>query len=134
MTAETTDAQAEEEQNADETESGEEQQAASDDEESEGRLGEEIDAEERFGDDETVSDSATCPECGEPVHNLRMTCPMCGHEYKDKEYDDDEAGTEFRAGSEVDEDEIGEKVKESQSASASPEGDDGAEGGGDAGD
>ena len=76
------------------------------------RLGEQVDAEERFGDDETVSDKATCPECGEPVHNLRMTCPMCGHEYKDKEYDDDEAGTEFRAGSEIDESELGEAVKE----------------------
>jgi rubredoxin len=76
------------------------------------RLGEQVDPEERFGDDETVSDKATCPECGEPVHNLRMTCPMCGHEYKDKEYDDDEAGTEFRAGSEIDESELGEAVKE----------------------
>ena len=80
------------------------------------RLGEQIDAEERWGDDETVSDQATCPECGEPVHNLRMTCPMCGHEYKDKEYDDDEAGTEFRAGSEIDDDEVGEKVKEKSEA------------------
>ena len=79
----------------------------------EGRLGEQIDPEERFGDDETVSDNATCPECGEPVHNLRMTCPMCGHEYKDKEYDDD-AGTEFRAGSEIDDDEVGEQVKETE--------------------
>jgi rubredoxin len=76
------------------------------------RLGEQVDPEERFGDDETVSDKAKCPECGEPVHNLRMTCPMCGHEYKDKEYDDDEAGTEFRAGSEIDESELGEAVKE----------------------
>jgi ribosomal protein S27AE len=78
----------------------------------EGRLGEEIDGEERWKDDETVSEKATCPECGEPVHNLRMTCPMCGHEYKDKEYDDEEAGTEFRAGAEVDDSEIGEAVKD----------------------
>lgn len=80
------------------------------------RLGEQIDGEERWSDDETVSDQATCPECGEPVHNLRMTCPMCGHEYKDKEYDDDEAGTEFRAGSEIDDGEVGEKVKEKSEA------------------
>jgi rubredoxin len=78
----------------------------------EGRLGEEIDGEERWKDDETVSDKATCPECGEPVHNLRMTCPMCGHEYKDKEIDDEDAGTEFRAGAEVGDDEVGEQVKE----------------------
>src|SRR5918999_5034066 len=76
------------------------------------RLGEQIDGEERWKDDETVSDQATCPECGEPVHNLRMTCPMCGHEYKDKEIDDEDAGTEFRAGSEIDDDDVGEQVKE----------------------
>lgn len=76
------------------------------------RLGEHIDGEERWKEDETVSDKATCPECGEPVHNLRMTCPMCGHEYKDKEYDDEDAGTEFRAGAEVDDDEVGDAVKE----------------------
>lgn len=76
------------------------------------RLGEQIDGEERWKEDETVSDQATCPECGEPVHNLRMTCPMCGHEYKDKEYDDEDAGTEFRAGSEIDDGEVGEAVKE----------------------
>jgi rubredoxin len=85
-------------------------------EEQEGRLGEDIDGEERWQDDETVSDQATCPECGEPVHNLRMTCPMCGHEYKDKEYDDDGAGTEFRAGSEIDDSDVGEKVKEGAGA------------------
>jgi rubredoxin len=107
MTAEqATDTEAEEQ----------DQQAKSEGDEPEGRLGEEIDGEERWQDDETVSDQATCPECGEPVHNLRMTCPMCGHEYKDKEYDDEEAGTEFRAGSEIDDEEVGEKVKESAGA------------------
>ena len=94
-----------------ETEERQEQQGQESDE-PEGRLGEEIDGEERWKEDETVSDSATCPECGEPVHNLRMTCPMCGHDYKDKEYDDDDAGTEFRAGAEIDDDEVGEQVKE----------------------
>lgn len=104
----------------------EEQEALDDQatsEETEGRLGDDIDGEERWKDDETVSDSATCPECGEPVHNLRLACPKCGHEYKDKEYDDDEAGTEFRAGSEIDDDEVGEKVKESAEGNASGEGD-----------
>ena len=83
------------------------------------RLGEQIDGKERWKDDETVSDKATCSECGEPVHNLRMACPKCGHEYKDKEYDDNDAGTEFRAGAEVDDDEIGEKVKDSHSEARS---------------
>jgi rubredoxin len=108
MTAEETSTRAAEEEDQPTAEAGDDEQT--------GRLGEEIDGAERWQDDETVSDKATCPECGEPVHNLRMTCPMCGHEYKDKEIDDDEAGTEFRAGSEIDDDEVGEKVKESQSS------------------
>jgi ribosomal protein S27AE len=90
----------------------------------EGRIGEQVDPEERWKEDDTVSEQATCPECGEPVHNLRMTCPMCGHEYKDKEYDDEEAGTEFRAGSEIDEGELGEKIKESHSEARSSNDDD----------
>ena len=32
-----------------------------------------------------------------------MTCPNCGHEYKDDDYTDEEAGTDFRAGTAVDE-------------------------------
>jgi hypothetical protein len=87
-------------------------QAKTDADPDEGRMGEQIDGEERWKEDETVSEQATCSECGEPVHNLRMTCPMCGHEYEDKEIDDEEAGTEFRAGSEIDDDEVGEQVKE----------------------
>lgn len=97
---------------ATDTKSEEQEARASDDAEDRRRLGEDIDGEERWKDDETVSDQATCPECGEPVHNLRMTCPMCGHEYEDKEYDDEDAGTEFRAGAEIDGSEVGEKVKE----------------------
>lgn len=96
----------------DREESEEQQDAKADVDPDEGRLGEQIEGEERWQEDETVSDKATCPECGEPVHNLRMTCPMCGHEYKDKEYDDEDAGTEFRAGSEIDDDEVGEAVKD----------------------
>ena len=55
-------------------------------------------------EDETVSEDKTCPECGEPVHNLRATCPNCGFEYSGDQYDDAEAGKEFIAGSEVDTD------------------------------
>jgi hypothetical protein len=58
---------------------------------------------ERARSDETISDSKQCPECGAPVENLRATCPTCGHEYKESDYDDTEAGNEFLTGSELDE-------------------------------
>lgn len=39
-----------------------------------------------------------CPQCGEPVHEKRVTCPNCGYEYTDDEYttgpDPDEFSTE----------------------------------------
>ncbi|MFN2388383.1 MAG: hypothetical protein ABR575_02070 [Actinomycetota bacterium] len=54
-------------------------------------------------EDDTVSDSQKCPECDEPVHNLRATCPNCGYEYSDSDRDDPEAGAEFVAGTEIDE-------------------------------
>lgn len=53
--------------------------------------------------DEFTSDSKTCPECGAPIENVRVTCPKCGYEYSDADYDDDQAGREFRAGVNVDE-------------------------------
>lgn len=53
-------------------------------------------------DDGTVAEDKTCPECGAPVENLRKTCPQCGYEYKKEDYSDREAGDEFVAGSEVD--------------------------------
>ena len=52
--------------------------------------------------EEFTSDSKKCPECGEPVDNLRKTCIKCGYEYSDDDYDDKDAGTEFRAGTGVD--------------------------------
>jgi hypothetical protein len=61
--------------------------------------------EERAKDDETISDSATCPECGAPIENLRVTCPNCGKEYDEGDYDDPEAGQDFQAGTELDNDE-----------------------------
>ena len=63
---------------------------------------------------ETQSESKKCPECDEPIDNLRAACPNCGYEYTDDDYDDKDAGSEFRAGSEVDEGELGEKVKDAE--------------------
>ena len=45
----------------------------------------------------------SCPECGEPIDNLRASCANCGYEYKDEDYDDTEVGNEFLAGSNIDE-------------------------------
>lgn len=44
----------------------------------------------------------SCPECGEPIDNVRKTCANCGYEYKDDDYTDTEAGNEFLAGSNID--------------------------------
>ena len=52
--------------------------------------------------DEFTSDSNECPECGEPVDNLRKTCIKCGYEYDKDDYDDPEAGNELRAGAALD--------------------------------
>jgi predicted RNA-binding Zn-ribbon protein involved in translation (DUF1610 family) len=43
-----------------------------------------------------------CPECGEPVIDVRATCPNCGYEYKEDDFSDKDAGQEFVAGSAVD--------------------------------
>ncbi len=51
---------------------------------------------------EFTSDSNECPECGEPVDNLRKTCIKCGYEYGSDDYDDTEAGNELRAGTALD--------------------------------
>ncbi|HYO61253.1 MAG TPA: hypothetical protein VEU29_05090 [Actinomycetota bacterium] len=51
---------------------------------------------------EFTSDSKKCPECGEPVDNIRKTCIECGYEYGKDDYDDTEAGNELRAGAALD--------------------------------
>lgn len=51
---------------------------------------------------EHLSESSKCSECGDPVDNLRKTCPNCGHEYAEDELDDDQAGNEFKAGAALD--------------------------------
>jgi hypothetical protein len=43
-----------------------------------------------------------CPECGDPIEDLRATCPNCGYEYKDEDYADSDAGNEFLSGSNID--------------------------------
>lgn len=52
--------------------------------------------------DDTVSDNKTCPECEKPIENVRASCPNCGYEYQDKDYDQPDAGAEFITGSELD--------------------------------
>ena len=51
---------------------------------------------------EFTSDSNKCPDCGEPVDNIRKTCIKCGYEYGKDDYDDTEAGNELRAGTAID--------------------------------
>jgi hypothetical protein len=60
-------------------------------------------AEQKQQNDDTVSDSKKCPECGEPIENVRASCPNCGYEYSGKDYDQPDAGADFITGSEVDE-------------------------------
>ena len=59
--------------------------------------------EQRQQEDETISDSKKCPECGEPIENVRASCPNCGYEYKESDYDQPDAGSDFIAGTEMDE-------------------------------
>lgn len=63
-----------------------------------------VDERDEVDHSEFTSDSKECPECGEPVDNLRKTCIKCGYEYGKDDYDDTEAGNELRAGAALDED------------------------------
>ena len=52
--------------------------------------------------DDTLADEKKCPECGAPVDDVRATCINCGYEYSDEDHEDAEAGNEFMAGTQVD--------------------------------
>lgn len=73
-----------------------EQSAESEKQDGDGRV---TDAETAF---EEYAGDKECPECGEPIIDVRANCPNCGYEYKDSDYEDKEAGSEFLAGSAVD--------------------------------
>ena len=53
--------------------------------------------------DDTLASDKKCPECGEPVDDVRATCINCGYEYKEEDHEDLEAGSEFVTGSQIDE-------------------------------
>ena len=53
--------------------------------------------------DDTLASEKKCPECGEPVDDVRATCINCGYEYKEEDHEDLEAGSEFVTGSQIDE-------------------------------
>ena len=54
-------------------------------------------------EDRGVDEDAKCPECGAPIENVRTSYPNCGDMYQDDDYTDEEAGTDFRAGTAIDE-------------------------------
>ena len=78
-------------------------------------------AEEYAGDNE-------CPECGEPIIEVRANCPNCGYEYKDSDYSDKEAGSEFVSGSAVDDE--GNEIPDDETGGGGEEdsGDEGSDG------
>jgi ribosomal protein S27AE len=100
------------EENTDEKTEESQAQAGEQSEDGEdGRPKEAKSGEQRAEEDDTISTDKQCPECGEPIHNLRAACPKCGYEYQKDDYDDTEAGSEFRTGSEIDDSEKGKKGK-----------------------
>ena len=52
--------------------------------------------------DDTLAEDKKCPECGEPVDDVRATCINCGYEYKDEDHEDPDAGSDFVSGTQVD--------------------------------
>jgi rubredoxin len=87
--------------------------------------------------DERVTDAETafeeyagdneCPECGEPVIEIRANCPNCGYEYKDEDYSDKEAGSEFVSGTAVDDE--GNEIPDDESGGGGEEDDSEGDGG-----
>lgn len=68
----------------------------------EGRADKDGSSTENNRPDDTLASEKKCPECGEPVDDVRATCINCGYEYKDEDHEDLEAGSEFVAGSQID--------------------------------
>lgn len=88
---------------------------------------------------DTLADQKTCPQCGAPVDDVRATCIDCGYEYGDEDHEDTEAGNEFMAGSQIDDEgnEIPEdpgEDDESQDSDDSSEDSDDSDDPGDSGD
>ncbi len=52
--------------------------------------------------DDTLASDKKCPECGAPVDDVRATCIDCVYEYKDEDHEDPDAGSDFVAGTQVD--------------------------------
>ena len=76
--------------------------------------------------EEYASDSE-CPECGEPIIDVRSNCPNCGYEYKEEDFGDKEAGKEFLAGTAVTDE--GEEIPDHESGTGEDaDGDDDAKG------
>ena len=72
------------------------------------------DQEARSDDADTEAGKSSdkeCPECGEPIDNLRASCAECGYEYQEGDYDDKEAGNEYLSGSNIDDE--GEEITDS---------------------
>lgn len=89
--------------------------------------------EENNRPDDTLADEKKCPECGEPVDDVRATCINCGYEYKDEDHEDPDAGSEFVTGSQID-DEGNELPDEEPPPDSEASGDDDGEGDSDGGD
>ena len=83
---------------------------------------------ERVSDAETAFEEYTsekkCPECDEPIIDVRANCPNCGYEYQESDYEDKEAGAEFVAGSAVDDE--GNEIPDDETGGAD-EDDDGSD-------
>ncbi len=60
-----------------------------------------------------------CPECADPIQNLRATCPNCGYEYQEGDYTDTDEGSEFLAGAAIDDE--GNEIVDSEAGGAPAE-------------
>lgn len=100
----------------------EQEQASASEErdENEERTKDEEGTKENNRPDDTLASEKKCPECGEPVDDVRATCINCGYEYTDEDHEDPDAGSEFVAGSQIDDE--GNEMPDEEPP-AEPEGD-----------